>query len=93
MAKNVKKLSELALKKPEAPEAASPAPAPQTQEPPAVLPKPERVKDYKAMTLRLNLDAWRALRYLAFDDGRPAHDLMVDALNDYFKKRGKPPLA
>ncbi len=93
MAKKAKKLSDLALKKPEAPEATGPAPAPQTQEPPAVLPKPARVKDDKAMTLRLNLDAWRALRYLAFDDGRTAHALLIDALNDYFKKRGKPPLA
>ena len=47
----------------------------------------------KAMTLRLNKDAWRQLRLLAFDDGRTAHALLIDAMNDYFQKRGKPPLA
>ena len=44
----------------------------------------------KAMTIRLNLDAWRQLRFMAFDDGRTAHALLIDALNAYFKKQGLP---
>jgi antitoxin-like ribbon-helix-helix protein len=47
----------------------------------------------KGLTLRLNPTAWRQLRQLAFDDELPAHDLLIEALNDYFKKRGKPPVA
>jgi antitoxin-like ribbon-helix-helix protein len=47
----------------------------------------------KGLTLRLNPAAWRQLRQLAFDDERPAHELLIEALNDYFEKRGKPPLA
>jgi hypothetical protein len=31
--------------------------------------------------------AWRQLRQLAFDDERSAHDLLIEALNDYFEKR------
>jgi hypothetical protein len=41
----------------------------------------------------LNGAAWRQLRQLAFDDERPAHNLLIDALNDYFRNRGKPPVA
>ena len=43
----------------------------------------------KAMTIRLNLDAWRTLKLLALDDGCTAHALLLDAVNDYFEKRGK----
>jgi hypothetical protein len=42
----------------------------------------------KGLTLRLNRAAWRQLRQLAFDDERPAHELIIEALNDYFEKRG-----
>jgi hypothetical protein len=47
----------------------------------------------KGLTLRLNPAAWRQLRQLAFDDERSAHDLLIEALNDYFTKRDKPPIA
>jgi hypothetical protein len=47
----------------------------------------------KGLTLRLNRAAWRQLRQLALDDERSAHDLLIDALNDYFTKREKPPIA
>jgi hypothetical protein len=47
----------------------------------------------KGLTLRLNRAAWRQLRQLALDDERSAHDLLIEALNDFFKKRGKPPAA
>jgi hypothetical protein len=47
----------------------------------------------KGLTLRLNRAAWRQLRQLALDDERSAHDLLIDALNDYFEKHKKPPIA
>lgn len=47
----------------------------------------------KGLTLRLNPAAWRQLRQLAFDDERSAHDLLIEALNDYFEKRGKSRIA
>ena len=47
----------------------------------------------KGLTLRLNKAAWRQLNELALDDERHAHDLLIDALNEYFRKRDKPPLA
>ncbi len=74
------KLAGFAAKKPGAGKA---APAPAKADPSVT----------KAMTIRLNLDAWRQLRLMAFDDGRPAHALLIDALNAYFEKRGKGRLA
>ena len=47
----------------------------------------------KGLTLRLDPAAWRQLRQLALDDDRKAHDLLIEALNDYFEKRGKQRLA
>ena len=47
-------------------------------------------KQRKGLTLRLSHAAWRQLRQLALDDERSAHDLLIEALNDYFEKRGKP---
>ena len=44
----------------------------------------------KGLTMRLNHAAWRQLRQLALDDERSAHDLLIEALNDYFEKRNKP---
>jgi hypothetical protein len=45
------------------------------------------------MTLRLEIDAWRQLKILAANKAVPAHDLIIEALNDLFKKYGKPPIA
>ena len=47
----------------------------------------------KGLTLRLNRASWRQLRQLALDDERRAHELLIEALNDYFTKREKPPIA
>lgn len=47
----------------------------------------------KALTLRLKLAAWRQLRQLAVDKDSSVHELLIEALNDYFKKEGKPPTA
>ncbi len=47
----------------------------------------------KAISLRLNPAAWRQLKLLAVDEERPAHDLVIEALNLLFEQRGKPPVA
>ena len=47
----------------------------------------------KGQTLRLNLGAWRELKILAIEQGKPAHALLIEAVNDLFKKYGKEPLA
>lgn len=56
-------------------------------------PSSTTVAPRKGLTLRLNPAAWRQLRQLALDDERSAHDLLVEALNDLFEKRGKQRLA
>ena len=53
----------------------------------------ERAAQTKGQTLRLNVEAWRQLRYLATDEDRTAHDLLIEAVNDLFKKYGKTPIA
>jgi len=40
----------------------------------------------KAMTLRLDLATWRALKLRALDEGRPAHKLVLEALEAYLAK-------
>jgi predicted DNA-binding protein len=49
--------------------------------------KPEGVK---ALSLRLPLSVWKRLKIQAIEEGRPAHDLLTDALADYLRKKGKP---
>lgn len=47
----------------------------------------------KGQTLRLTPGAWKQLKHLATDLGKPAHDLLLEAVNDLFTKYGKPPIA
>jgi hypothetical protein len=47
----------------------------------------------RGQTLRLTPAAWRQLKYMAIDTGKPAHELLVEAVNDLFRKHGKPPIA
>jgi hypothetical protein len=44
----------------------------------------------KGQTLRLPVAAWRQLKYLSIDRGKPAQDLLVEAINNLFVKYGKP---
>jgi hypothetical protein len=61
--------------------------------PAAVAPeKPEKEK-LRGQTLRLNQRAWAQLKLLALESATPSHDLLIEALNDLFQKRGKPPIA
>lgn len=47
----------------------------------------------KGQTLRLNRAAWRQLKVLALEREQPAHALLVEAVNDLFRKHDKAPIA
>jgi hypothetical protein len=79
MAKKLPNLADLTLGKGAA---ASPVPAGETTE-----------TKRKGQTLRLTEGAWKQLKHLATDLGKPVHDLLIEAVNDLFKKYGKPPIA
>jgi antitoxin-like ribbon-helix-helix protein len=59
---------------------------------PAEQAAPEK-EEQRGQTLRLNVRAWRQLKALALEAGKPSHDLLIEAVNDLFQKRGKPPIA
>ena len=73
-------MTELAAAKPVAPET-EPEPTPGKPQP------------MKGQTLRLRMDAWRELKHLAVDEGKPTHDLLIEAVNDLLRKYGKRPIA
>ena len=58
---------------------------------PATRKPPE--KDFKALSLRLSPEAWRQLKHLAIDQESSAHSLLLDGVNEVFKKHGKKPIA
>ncbi len=47
----------------------------------------------KTLTLRLPEVVHDQLREMAFSARRSQHDLLMEALNDFFTKSGKPPIA
>ncbi len=47
----------------------------------------------RGQTLRLSTEAWRQLKRLAVEEDKPAHDLLVQAVNALFMKHGLPPIA
>lgn len=53
---------------------------------------PEKEK-LRGQTLRLNPRAWAQLKLLAVESATSSHDLLIEAVNDLFQKRGKPPIA
>ncbi len=62
--------------------------------PPAAVPQEASKSDgRKGQTLRLSVEAWRQLKQTALDEGVTAHTLLIEAVNDWFRKRGKPPIA
>jgi hypothetical protein len=60
---------------------------------PEVNTQPSPVPERRGQTLRLSIEAWRQLKIMAVEEGKPAHDLLVSAVNDFFVKHGKPPIA
>jgi hypothetical protein len=59
----------------------------------AISSESEELEKRKGQTLRLTPGAWRQLKHLATDLDKSAHDLLIEAVNDLFKKYGKPPIA
>jgi len=64
--------------------------------------QPERVQDdqlpasqrrRKGQTIRLDIGAWKQLKIMAVEHETTCHDLLLEALNDLFRKYGKPPVA
>ena len=47
----------------------------------------------KAMTLYLDPAAHKQLKLLAIDRDQPAHALLLEAVDDLFRKHGKAPIA
>lgn len=81
MAKKQPSLSDLTLNKGMSAVPSAP-PSPETS-------PPKR----RGQTLRLEEGAWKQLKHLATDLGKPVHELLLEAVNDLFKKYGKPPIA
>jgi hypothetical protein len=55
---------------------------------------PEKKPDNrKGQTLRLSTAAWRQLKMIAMDENTSVHQILVDAVDEAFRKRGKPPIA
>jgi hypothetical protein len=79
-------LANLALRKPgDVTRAQRPSSQPATATP--------EVGPVKGQTLRLNRAAWRQLKALALEREHPAHALLVEAVNDLFRKYDKAPIA
>lgn len=47
----------------------------------------------KGILVRAKPEAWRELKILAIDKGTTLQDVMTEAINDYLRKNGKPPVA
>jgi hypothetical protein len=47
----------------------------------------------RGQTLRLKPAAWQQLKILAIEQGKPSHDLLIEAVNLLFDHYGKPTIA
>ncbi|MGE4048412.1 MAG: ribbon-helix-helix domain-containing protein [Acetobacteraceae bacterium] len=65
-------------------EKSAPAPTPAAD---AVREKP------RGQTLRLGISAWQQLKMLAVERQTTSHSLLIEAVNDLFRKHGRPPIA
>jgi hypothetical protein len=54
---------------------------------------PEPEAKERTVAMRVRQDAWKQVKIAAVERGTTAHDLMTEALNDWFTKHGKPPIA
>ncbi len=50
-------------------------------------------EDFKALSIRINEDAWRQLKHLAVDKDTSGHALILEGINMVFKKNNKKPIA
>jgi hypothetical protein len=63
-------------------------------ETPEVTTPPKAVKGdpHKGLTLRLPLAVWQQLKILSVEQQTTMHALLLQAVNDLFKKHGKKPI-
>jgi len=47
----------------------------------------------RGQTLRLSVAVWRQLKLIAMDEDTSVHQILVEAVDDAFRKRGKPTIA
>lgn len=47
----------------------------------------------RGQTLRLRPAAWAQLKILAVEQGKPSHELLIEAVNLLFERYGKPTIA
>ncbi len=59
----------------------------------AAAPEPELDGPLRTMTMRMKAAALDQLREMAFHARVSQHSLTREALNDFFRKHGKPPIA
>jgi len=49
--------------------------------------------EIKQILIRVSAEAHKQLKFMAVDEGTELRTLMIEAMNDLFIKRGKPPIA
>ncbi len=59
----------------------------------APAPRKSPEKGFKAHSLRLNLEAHKQLKHLAVDLDCSLHDLLLEGVNEVFRKNRKRPIA
>lgn len=74
------------------PPASEPESTSNTDSPEASAKKPKKPQP-KGYVVRLPVTAWKQLKFLAIEQECTMHKLMLEAVNDLFKKYGKPPVA
>ena len=57
------------------------------------VPETKKLDNRKGQTLRLSAAAWRQLKLIAMDEDTSVHQILVDAVDEAFRKRGRPPIA
>ena len=60
---------------------------------PAPPPAPNSDDVRRGQTLRLRPAAWTQLKILAVEQGKPSHELLIEAVNLLFERYDKPPIA
>ena len=87
------KLDSLKAEKPAINTAKKPA-ATVSPTPDEVLSGPKRAgDDRRGQTIRLSPDAWAQLKILAVQEKKTSHDLLIEGVNDVFRKRNLSPIA
>lgn len=47
----------------------------------------------KGITIRMSKEVWKELKMLSIEEDKTAQKLLIEAINELFKKYGRPPIA